>query len=131
LPKEPAPLEGFYQAGHASDTFRNRRELCIFEKAFQDRLDIHHVVFDYRNPEDGHQPLSWDLTPNQEKDIAYAIDPTNPDCSSYNELKKQEPPGHTIHDLAEHAPEWFRDPAETKFKDETCKATGLDSVPGS
>jgi hypothetical protein len=131
LPKEPAPLEGFYQAGHASDTFRNRRELCIFEKAFQDRLDIHHVVFDYRNPEDGHQPLSWDLTPNQEKDIAYAIDPTNPDCSSYNELKKQEPPGHTIHDLAEHAPEWFRDPAETKFKDETCKATGLDTVPGS
>jgi hypothetical protein len=126
-----APLEGFYQAGHASDTFRNRRELCIFEKAFQNRLNIHHVIFDYRNPEDGHQPLSWDLTPNQQKSIACAIDPTKPDCSSYNELRKQEPPGHTIRDLAERAAEWFGDPAKTKFKDETCKATGLDTVPGS
>jgi hypothetical protein len=125
-----APLEGFYKSGHASDTFRNRRELCVFEKAFQDRLDIHHIIFDYRNSDDGHPPLSWDLTPNQQKSIACAInpfDPKNLDCSSY-QSKVRETRDHTIHNLAEDAAQWFKDPSPTKSIDETCKATGLDTI---
>lgn len=62
-----APLDAMWLAGHESVTRRNRRELCLLEEAEQGRLDIHHVVFDYRNPEDGHQPLNWALTRHQQK----------------------------------------------------------------
>ena len=123
-----APLEGFYNAGHESDTFRNRRELCIFEKAFNDRLDIHHMIFDYRNTDDGHSPLSWDLTPNQQKSIECAIDPSISVCSRYKDQIKKST-ARTIHQLAGEAAVWFKDPTLTKEIDESCQATGLDTMP--
>lgn len=130
-----APLIGFYQAGHASDTFRNRRELCVFEKAFNDRLDIHHMIFDYRNKDDGHSPLSWDLTPNQQKSIACAINPADKGCSRYQgQIRETE--GHTVQDLSIEAARWFKNPSLTKDNDgnpidETCRTTGLDTIPDS
>jgi Patatin-like phospholipase len=123
-----APLEGFYSAGHESDTFRNRRELCIFEKAFRDRLDIHHMIFDYRNTDDGHSPLSWDLTPNQQKSIECAIDPNTSKCSRYKDQIKKSTV-KTVHQLAGEAVAWFKNPAMTKEIDESCQATGLDTLP--
>jgi hypothetical protein len=57
-----APLSGMWAAGHESISMRNRRELCILEQAYQDRLDIHHVVFTIKNDPDQLSPLSWNLT---------------------------------------------------------------------
>lgn len=64
------PLEGLWNAGHVSVTRRNRRELCVLETAYEDKLIIHHVVFaipqqldDKQKPEPA--PLSWKLTANQ------------------------------------------------------------------
>ena len=65
-----APLNGMWAAGHESISMRNRRELCILEKAYQDRLDIHHVVFTIPNDKDELSPLSWNLTTYQRRAIA-------------------------------------------------------------
>jgi hypothetical protein len=64
------PLEGLWNAGHVSVTRRNRRELCVLETAYEDRLIIHHVVFPIPRQPDGQQnskpaPLSWKLTAGQ------------------------------------------------------------------
>jgi len=126
-----APIEGFYQASHGSDTLRNRRELCVFETAFRDRLAIHHMVFDYRNPQDKNQPLSWDLTPNQQKNISCAVNPYTEQCPSYKEQRNQEPKSRTIHDLALKAAEWTKSAEHTKLADETCTTTGLGPIMAS
>jgi len=65
-----APLNGMWAAGHESISMRNRRELCLLEKAFKDRLDIHHVVFTIPNDKDELSPLSWNLTTYQRRAIA-------------------------------------------------------------
>ena len=64
------PLDGLWNAGHVSVTRRNRRELCVLETAYEDKLIIHHVVFsipqqldDKKNPKPA--PLSWKLTASQ------------------------------------------------------------------
>lgn len=64
------PLEGLWNAGHVSVTRRNRRELCVLETAYQDKLIIHHVVFAIPQQLDDKQkpkpaPLSWKLTASQ------------------------------------------------------------------
>jgi hypothetical protein len=64
------PLEGLWNAGHVSVTRRNRRELCVLEKAYEDKLIIHHVVFAIPQQLDDKQkpkpaPLSWKLTASQ------------------------------------------------------------------
>jgi hypothetical protein len=64
------PLEGLWGAGHVSVTGRNRRELCVMETAYKDKLIIHHVVFAIRQQLDDKQrpkpaPLSWKLTASQ------------------------------------------------------------------
>jgi Patatin-like phospholipase len=64
------PLEGLWNAGHVSVTRRNRRELCVLETAYRDKLIIHHVVFAIPQQPDGKQemkpaPLSWKLTASQ------------------------------------------------------------------
>lgn len=59
------PPEALWAAGHTSFTRRNRRELCLLETAYADKLSIHHVVFDYENPDGEYQPLNWHLTKNQ------------------------------------------------------------------
>lgn len=64
------PLEGLWNAGHVSVTRRNRRELCILETAYEDKLIIHHVVFAIPQQLDDKQkpkpaPLSWKLTASQ------------------------------------------------------------------
>ena len=64
------PLEGLWNAGHVSVTRRNRRELCVLETAYADKLIIHHVVFAIPQQPDGQQrskpaPLSWKLTASQ------------------------------------------------------------------
>jgi hypothetical protein len=65
-----APLEGLWNAGHESVTRRNRRELCVLETAYEDKLIIHHVVFAIPQQLDDKQkpkpaPLSWKLTASQ------------------------------------------------------------------
>jgi hypothetical protein len=64
------PLEGLWNAGHVSVTRRNRRELCVLETAYRDKLIIHHVVFAIPQQPDDKQkmkpaPLSWKLTASQ------------------------------------------------------------------
>ena len=60
-----APPETLWAAGHTSVTRRNRRELCLLEKAYGDKISVHHLVFDYENPMGEYQPLNWHLTKNQ------------------------------------------------------------------
>jgi hypothetical protein len=60
-----APPEALWAAGHTSVTRRNRRELCLLEKAYSDKFSVHHIVFDYENPGGQYQPLNWHLTKNQ------------------------------------------------------------------
>ena len=60
-----APPKTLWFAGHDSITRRNRRELCLFEQAYQDQISVHHLVFDYENANDEHQPLNWHLTNRQ------------------------------------------------------------------
>jgi hypothetical protein len=64
------PLEGLWNAGHVSVTRRNRRELCVLETAYEDKLIIHHVIFAIPQQLDDKQkpkpaPLSWKLTASQ------------------------------------------------------------------
>ena len=62
--------EGLWNAGHVSISRRNRRELCTFELAYQDRIqDLHHVVFTIPPGEDSLSPLSWNLTTGQQASI--------------------------------------------------------------
>ena len=60
-----APPEALWAAGHTSVTRRNRRELCLLERAYSDKFSVHHIVFDYENPMGEYQPLNWHLTKNQ------------------------------------------------------------------
>lgn len=57
--------QGLWNAGHVSIARRNRRELCILEKAYYPGLDIHHVVFTIPEGKDRLSPLSWNLTTGQ------------------------------------------------------------------
>ena len=64
------PLDGLWNAGHVSVTGRNRRELCVLEKAYVGKLFIHHVVFAIPGQVDENgqakpAPLSWKLTASQ------------------------------------------------------------------
>lgn len=121
-----APLEGLWNAGHNSDTKRNRRELCILEVAFKDRLAIHHMVFDYRNTEDKNQPLSWDLTQNQKRNIRCALNRKSDDCSNI-EGEKLDATNHaeSIELLAADAAEWFDHPSVDEGSNDVCSSTGL------
>jgi hypothetical protein len=113
-----APPVGFWDAGHKSDTRRNRRELCMMEKAFQDQLLVHHMVFDYRDKEkkDEVQPLSWELTSRQQADIECAINAKA--CIDHHrdgwQYAYYDDPltGVTIHDLADAAAAWFAQPSD-------------------
>jgi hypothetical protein len=118
-----APLQGFWKAGHDSDTMRNRRELCMLENAYKDRLTIHHVVFDYRNTLDTNQPLSWDLTPNQENNIRCALNTQNPGCTSVISEQNTAKSQKSIQDLAEDVAQWFRN--HDPESGEACSSTGL------
>ena len=76
-----APLNGMWNAGHASTTRRNRRELCLLEQAYKGQgLQIHHVIFgipaETDKPAIGKNhatykasPLSWKLTESQKQYI--------------------------------------------------------------
>jgi hypothetical protein len=55
---------GLWNAGHVSIARRNRRELCVFERAHP-KLEIHHIVFTIPNGADKISPLSWNLTSGQ------------------------------------------------------------------
>ena len=113
-----APPIGFWNAGHTSDTRRNRRELCMFEKSYKDRVVIHHMVFDYRDNENKEepQPLSWELTPRQQQDIRCAIDPDDyAACQKDSPASKRAYRGEgdvTIRELAAVAARWFNHPGE-------------------
>ncbi len=66
-----APLQGFWNAGHESVTYRNRGALSLLEDAFKDKLMVHRIVFDDENSEEevGTDPLSWSLTPKQRREV--------------------------------------------------------------
>jgi hypothetical protein len=66
-----APLEGFWNAGHEGVTGRNRASLSLLERALEQQLRVHRIVFDDRNSqgEVGTDPLSWSLTPKQRAEV--------------------------------------------------------------
>jgi hypothetical protein len=66
-----APLSAFYGAGHESTTARNRNGLLLLQKAYADKLELHHVVIDDQCAEtDVHtDPLNWSLTPRQQREV--------------------------------------------------------------
>ncbi len=65
-----APLEALWNAGHVSVTRRNRRELCLLEEDYRDKMRVHHLVFDY--PDEPNQPLNWHLTSVEQQRIRKA-----------------------------------------------------------
>jgi hypothetical protein len=73
------PLAGFWNAGHASVTGRNRASLSLLERVFRPQLMIHRIVFDDRNAgeEVGTDPLSWSLTPRQRREVLTSSCPKN------------------------------------------------------
>jgi hypothetical protein len=62
-----APPKTLWFAGHDSISRRNRRELCFLEQAYRNEISLHHLVFDYENQKDIHQPLNWHLTDSQKE----------------------------------------------------------------
>lgn len=63
-----APAKGLWNAGHVSIARRNRRELCLLQRAYP-QVEIHHIVFPIYTLAGNSQPLSWKLTSQQETDI--------------------------------------------------------------
>jgi hypothetical protein len=63
-----APPKGLWNSGHVSIARRNRRELCLLQRAYP-QIEIHHIVFPIYTLADKYQPLSWKLTQQQETDI--------------------------------------------------------------
>jgi hypothetical protein len=77
-----APLGAFWAAGHEAVTRRNRRELeVLMELLGKEHVAFRHIVLDYKEPSEAQrpsgegsprgsaQPLSWFLTPSQQKRI--------------------------------------------------------------
>jgi hypothetical protein len=73
-----APLNAFWNAGHQSVTGRNRNDLELLTVAYQDRLDLKHIVIDdqHNSPQnicpgndDKTDPLNWSLTPAQQCEV--------------------------------------------------------------
>jgi hypothetical protein len=66
-----APLEGFWNAGHEAVTARNLASLSLLERALQEKLQVHRVVFaDLNSAEEvGTDPLSWSLTPKERTEV--------------------------------------------------------------
>ena len=78
-----APLEGFWSAGHASITGRNRNALGLLEGAFHNNMAVQHFVIDdqtttHPNPPcvptgaQATDPLNWSLTPCQQVEVDFA-----------------------------------------------------------
>ena len=97
----------------------NRRELCILEQAYQDRLDIHHVVFTIPNDPDQLSPLSWNLTIAQRDTISDRVRSTKGDA-----MKK--PADNETNQWIHGAIHWIADndavQAGTGDSGEVCKA---------
>jgi hypothetical protein len=117
-----APLKGFWNAGHSSDTRRNRRELCMVEKAYRKQIAVHHMVFDYRNSNDRDQPLSWDLTPNDRDNVYCALNPNGSRCESKTDEKNKG--DQSIVQLAAAAADWFNEGDFSGMNDEVCESNG-------
>jgi hypothetical protein len=64
-----APPSGLWKAGHNGISRRNRREICFLETSYRQEVNIHHLVFPINTPTSRAQPLSWNLTANQRKDV--------------------------------------------------------------
>jgi hypothetical protein len=114
-----APPNAFLNAAQDSVVRRDRRELCMMEKAYQRQVTVHHMVFDYRDKtEKGINPLSWELTQNQKNNIDCAIDP------SHRTFRCDPPQGDTVADLARKAAAWFAGPNSENV--EECPVYGRD-----
>ncbi|MGA2534673.1 MAG: hypothetical protein ABSF53_01570 [Terracidiphilus sp.] len=84
------PLDGLWNAGHVSVTRRNRRELCVLETAYENKLIVHHVVFAIPQQTDDKgkpkpSPLSWKLTASQ---LAYISSVAHGDQSADMDINK-------------------------------------------
>lgn len=80
------------------------------------------MVFDYRNTEDDtNQPLSWDLTPNQMKNVRCALNPHLNGCKGIEgEQKTGADNDATIAQMAHDAALWFNNPQIYESSDTTC-----------
>jgi len=73
-----APHQAFYSAGHESVTARNRIDLQLMIGAYQDKMDLEHIVItdehhggknDCTGGDDSSDPLNWSLTPAQQCEV--------------------------------------------------------------
>jgi hypothetical protein len=73
-----APLQAFYSAGHESVTARNRIDLQLMIGAYQDKMDLKHIVITDEHDggrntctggDDSSDPLNWSLTPAQQCEV--------------------------------------------------------------
>jgi len=78
LDQVAAPLQAFYSAGHESVTARNRIDLQLMIGAYQDKMELEHIVItdDHdggknkcTGTDDSSDPLNWSLTPAQQCEV--------------------------------------------------------------
>jgi hypothetical protein len=78
LDQVAAPLQAFYSAGHESVTARNRVDLQLMIGAYQDKMDLEHIVITDEHhggknkctgSDDTSDPLNWSLTPAQQCEV--------------------------------------------------------------
>lgn len=115
LSEAMAPLEGFWNAGHEAVTARNLASLSLLERALQDKLQVHRVVFaDLNSAEEvGTDPLSWSLTPKERTEVLSSSCPQKMG-GSYKE-----------------AVEWFNKPAENWLSDIEIPTSAPVAVPAA
>jgi hypothetical protein len=65
------PLEGFWNAGHESDTARDQAGLELLEHAYSAQLEVHAIVFGdtCATTRAKTDPLNWSLTPVQQNEV--------------------------------------------------------------
>ncbi len=115
LDQAMAPLEGFWNAGHEAVTARNLASLSLLERALQDRLQVHRVVFpDLNSAEEvGTDPLSWSLTPKERTEVLSSSCPQKMG-GSYKEVV-----------------EWFRKPSGDWKSDFELVPNVQEAAPGA
>jgi hypothetical protein len=72
LSQAVGPLEGFWNAGHESDTARDQAGLELLQRAYGGQLELHAIVIGdvCAKTRAKTDPLNWSLTPVQQKEVA-------------------------------------------------------------
>jgi hypothetical protein len=126
-----APLLGFWQAGHESNTGRNRIHTSQLEHALNGRLEIHRVVLsdNYATCLVKTDPLNWSLTPAQRQEVQASA--TGFSTGAFKTYSYKDPgqlggsgdssckTSHEILDRYTDAHRWFFDKTEADWKSQS------------